>query len=226
MTLNKSVKFYLIFLLLFLLLTFYFSRNENFSLLLNSINKIKDENFFIAIFFLFLISILIIIAGFVMPILFINGFILGGNYGSIVSLLSITIGSYIFFLIHKNNMPKKLLKIYKNNFNVLNKLINKNLLLSLIFIRFFGFGLPFVVHNLIPIFFKANKIYFLISTFFGSIPLMAQSYFIDGIANFLINENKSLKIFLFQKDLIIPIIFILFVTIISFLIKIKYFKKN
>ena len=159
-----------------------------------------------------------------MPILFINGFILGGNYGSIVSLLSITIGSYIFFLIHKNNMPKKLLKIYKNNFNVLNKLINKNLLLSLIFIRFFGFGLPFVVHNLIPIFFKANKIYFLISTFFGSIPLMAQSYFIDGIVNFLINENKSLKIFLFQKDLIIPIIFILFITIISLLIKIKYFK--
>lgn len=224
MTLNKSVKFYLIFILLLLLITFYFSRNENFFLLLNYISKIKNENYFIAIFFLLLISILIIIAGFVMPVLFINGLILGGNYGAIVSLLSITIGSYIFFLIHKNNIPKKLFEIYKNNFNVLNKLINKNLLLSLIFIRFFGFGLPFVVHNLIPIFFKANKIYFLISTFFGSMPLMAQSYFIDGIANFLINEDKSLKNFLFQKDLTIPIIFILFITIISVFIKIKYFK--
>jgi uncharacterized membrane protein YdjX (TVP38/TMEM64 family) len=171
-----------------------------------------------------LISILIIIAGFVMPVLFINGLILNGNYGAIVSLFSITIGSYIFFLIHRNNIPKKLFQIYKNNFNTFNKLINKNLLISLVFIRIFGFGLPFLAHNLIPIFFKANKIQFLISTFFGSMPLMTQSYFIDGILNFLINEDKSFKIFLFQKDLIIPLIFILFIIIISLLIKIKYFK--
>jgi hypothetical protein len=113
-TLNKSVKFYLIFILLFLLLIFYFSRNENFFLLLNYISKIKNENFIIVIFFLILISILIIIAGFVMPVLFINGLILNGIW--FYQLRNLNLNSYekYFDIDYKNNFN---LNYNRNEFN-------------------------------------------------------------------------------------------------------------
>ena len=225
MKINKIFIFYSLFLIVFLSIFFFDLKKEDFLFFLDFMDKLKEKSLIILIFFLILISILVSLIGFCIPVLFINGMILGGIWGAFISLISLTTGSYIFFLFNNKNFSKKILKPYQNKFKTLRKFITKNLLLSLIFIRAFGFGLPFIAHNLLPIFLKANKKTFLLSTFIGLIPLTAQSFFADGITNFFISENNDIKSFFFQKDIIVPIIIIFVTIILSIFFKHKFLKK-
>tara|TARA_X000000950_G_scaffold284822_1_gene388855 strand:- start:987 stop:1553 length:567 start_codon:yes stop_codon:yes gene_type:complete len=186
--------------------------------------QIKGQNFILLIFILTVISIFISFIGFSIPILLMNGAILGGTTGSILSLITLTIGSFIFFLTNKKNISKNIFKKYEDKFSKVRGLINKNLILSLFTIRVLGFGLPFVIHNLVPIFFKANNKAFVLSTFFGLIPLTLQSFFAGAIKNFFINEKGHFGDLFFQKEIIIIILLFILIFIISYFLKLKYFK--
>jgi uncharacterized membrane protein YdjX (TVP38/TMEM64 family) len=225
MNIKKTLIFYLLFLFIFFLIFFSDLTKEDFLFFLNYMEILKEKSFVLLIFFLICISVVISLIGFCIPVLFINGVILGGAWGAFISLISLTTGSYIFFLINKKNFPEKMFNLYEEKFTELSKFISKNILISLIFIRAFGFGLPFVAHNLLPVFLKANKSTFLISAIFGLIPLTAQSFFAVGIVEYLTNENQYLKDFFFQKNIIIPMIIFLFLLVTSFFLKYKYLKK-
>ena len=225
MNIKKSLIFYLIFIFIFFLIFFSDLTKEDFLFFLNYMEILKEENFVLLILFLVCISVMISLIGFCIPVLFLNGAILGGIWGAFISLVSLTLGSYIFFLINKKNFSEKIFNLYEKKFNKLSKFISKNILISLIFVRAFGFGMPFVAHNLLPVFLKANKRTFLISAFFGLMPLTAQSFFAGGIVEFLTNENQYLNDLFFQKNIIIPIVIFLFLLIASFILKYKYLKK-
>tara|TARA_Y100000389_G_C17451002_1_gene514801 strand:+ start:2019 stop:2696 length:678 start_codon:yes stop_codon:yes gene_type:complete len=225
MNIKKSLIFYLIFIFIFFLIFFSDLAKEDFLFFLNYMEILKEKNYVLLIFFLVCISVTISLIGFCIPVLFVNGAILGGIWGAFISLISLTLGSYIFFLINKKNFSEKIFNLYEKKFNKLSRFINKNILISLIFIRAFGFGMPFVAHNLLPVFLKANKRTFLISAFFGLMPLTAQSFFASGIVEYLTNENQYLKNIFFQKNIIIPVVIFLFLLIASFILKYKYLKK-
>ena len=60
-------------------------------------DNLREEYSFLYYLFFFIISVLLAFIGFALPALIINGICLGDLSGFFVSLLSLTIGSYIFF---------------------------------------------------------------------------------------------------------------------------------
>jgi uncharacterized membrane protein YdjX (TVP38/TMEM64 family) len=224
MKLSRIVIFYFFFLIFFFLIYLGNFNKINLVFFFNYMEHIKEQNFIILLFFMMIISIFISFVGFSMPVLLINGSILGEIIGSILSLIALTIGSFIFFLTNKKNISNNIFKKYEYKFSNLQGLINKNLILSLFSIRVLGFGLPFIVHNFVPIFFKASNKVFILSTFFGLIPLTLQSVFAAAIKNYYINEKGQLGALFFQKEIIIIILIFILVFIASYLVKIKYFK--
>ena len=224
MKLNKTVIFYFFFLSFFLIIYLSGFDKNSFILFFNYMEQIKEQSFIVLLLIMIAVSIFISFVGFSMPVLLINGAILGGTIGSILSLMALTIGSFIFFLVNKKKISNNFFKKYEDKFFKLQRVINKNLILSLFTIRILGFGLPFIIHNLVPIFFKANNKVFILSTFFGLIPLTLQSIFAGIIKNYFIIEKGQLSRLFFQKEIIIIILIFVLIFSLSYFVKIKYFK--
>ena len=235
---DKKVKIYLglaylLIVILFLWLIFNkFSFNElvSYEFIKNNTDyliSLRESNLFlVSLIFLIFTIFWVLLLGFGSPIFLLGGFIFGKWLGTILVVLGLSTGAtllyflanYFFKDLIKEKFSKKFIKLSK-------KFKNSEFSFFLIY-RFIG-GIPFAISNILPVLFNVKFRNF----FFGSIIGMAPQLFIGtsigaGIEKIInLNEDPpNLLTFINSKDIYIPITAFIFLIILTYLLRKKFFK--
>ena len=173
--------------------------------------KNDNKNLFIIIFF-FLFSILwVFFLGFGSPIAIISGFIFGKWLGTIISVLSFTIGSSLLYILVQIYFSQFIIEKFSSRIGKFRDLFNKNELIYFMLFRFAGdylLLLPFAVQNVLPVIFNMKIRKYFYSTLLGLIPTVFVINFIgEGIQKF-INQNENISMFtaITNPEIYIPIL--------------------
>ena len=192
-----------------------------------NIDSFLGDKFYINLLIYFVFStVWIILLGFGSPLLIISGIFFGKWVGTFVSVVSISVGALILYLI-ANFFFRDLIK------NLLEKKFSKyiDLFRQNEFYYFFAFrlvgglGIPFALQNTLPVIFNMKKFNYFFSSLLGFIP----SFFIwntvgSGINKFIKeSEIFSFTNLIFSKEIYFPIIMFIILILISFVIKNKIF---
>ena len=196
---------------------------EFFFSLLQDILLYSQVNYFISILFFFLF--LLCYSVFSLPGLLIftsmSGYLFGIYYGFIISILSLTFGSLVFFILSKILFKYFFIKYYEKYAQNINKYISNSTVEYLIIFRLVP-GPPLMVQNMILSLLDISIFKFLLSTFIGSTPIILTSVIIGNkIKNIqLIKEISSQDFFTWDILLIISAL------ILFLILKIKFKKNN
>ena len=189
---------------------------------LNNILLYSNENLFYSIFLFFIF--LLIYSMFSLPglIVFItlSGYLFGIYYSFIISLIAISFGSLIFFLISKLLLKNYFLKNYKKYTKNINEYISKSTIEYLIIFRIIGF-FPLILQNIILSLLNISISKFIIASLLGFAPIIFISVYVGNkIKNIqLIKELSSSDIITWD--------FIFFILIIVFILILRIkFKKS
>ena len=176
-------------------------------------------------FFIFAI-IWVALLGFGSPILIISGILFGQILGTLISVISISIGALILYSIGNFFFRDLVKSILEEKFERYIQLFQKNELFYFFIYRFIGgLGVPFGLQNLIPILFGMKKINYFLSSFFGFIP----GFFIintigAGLNSYISQANDfSMIDFIFTPEIYLPILMFSVLMVISFILKKKFF---
>ena len=194
------------------------------------LNNFKLENIFLLLALFSIFSIIwVLLLGFGSPLALFAGFVFGKWIGTLISVISFTIGATLLYYLanffFKDFIKKKLSTKIEKFIN----LFNKNDFLYFFLFRFTGGGMPFAIQNILPVIFdmKIKKYFF--ATLLGIVP----STFIitslgAGVGNF-ISKNDSITFITLIKDpeIYFPIaIFILVLILTAFVNKIIFKNKS
>ncbi len=235
---SKNFKLFLGFTYLLLLTVFlYFiftniqiNRLNDFSYykeLQSSLDSFVSGNLLINIIYFFIFVIIwVALLGFGSPILIISGVLFGKWFGTIISVLSISIGALALYSI-ANFFFKEIVKIFlERKFKKYIQLFQKNEFYYFFIYRFVGgLGVPFFLQNIFPILFNMKKINYFFSSFFGFIP----GFFIfntigAGLNNYIeTTEEFRFLILILTPEIYFPILMFIGLMIFSFFVKKKYF---
>ena len=176
-------------------------------------------------FFIFAI-IWVALLGFGSPILIISGILFGQILGTLISVISISIGALILYSIGNFFFRDLVKSILEKKFERYIQLFQKNELFYFFIYRFIGgLGVPFGLQNLIPILFGMKKINYFLSSFFGFIP----GFFIintigAGLNSYISQANDfSMIDLIFTPEIYLPILMFSALMIISFILKKIFF---
>ena len=193
-----------------------------------AVNNLKDNNIILLTIIFFIFSIIwILLLGFATPLALLSGFIFGKWLGTIISVLSFSVGCTLLYamasLFFKDFIKKKLSnKIEKFVF-----LFQKNEFLYFMIFRFTGGGMPFAIQNVLPIIFNMRIINYFFATLFGIIPgIFIFNSLGAGFDKFIGKNNSIIWSELFyDPGIYLPISGFLIILIITFFLKNKLFKK-
>ena len=167
-------------LILFIFLYFVFSsielnRLNDFSYykeLQNNLDKFISTNISINIIYFSIFSIIwISLLGFGLPLLIASGILFGQVYGTIISVISISIGALILYSIGNFFFKEIIKKILEKKFEIYIQLFQKNEFYYFFIYRLVGgLGVPFFLQNLLPVLFRMKKSNYFFSSLFGLIP--------------------------------------------------------
>tara|TARA_A100001011_G_scaffold385558_1_gene459753 strand:+ start:2551 stop:3273 length:723 start_codon:yes stop_codon:yes gene_type:complete len=235
---SKSLKLFLgisYIIILFVFLYFIFSfievtRLDDFlyykQLQTNLENKISS-NFYInvSIFFLFCV-IWVSLLGFGTPILLVSGILFGKWIGTLISVVSISVGALILYLIANfffKNLVHNLLEKRISNYIHLFKKNEFNYFL--IFRLAGGLGIPFGLQNVLPVIFNIKKINYFLASLIGFAPMFFIWNTIGSGLNEYIKQANDFSIInlILNKEIYLPIILFLVLMGISIIIKKKIF---
>ena len=184
-------------------------------------------NLLINIIYFFIFAIIwVVLLGFGSPILIVSGIIFGKWIGTIISVLSISIGALALYSI-ANFFFKDIIKnILEQKFKKYIQLFQKNELYYFFIYRFVGgLGVPFFLQNVFPVLFNMRKINYFFSSFFGFIPGFFIFNTIGAGLNIYIETTEEfsfLKLIL-TPDIYFPILMFIGLIVLSFIVKKKYF---
>ena len=235
---SKSLKLflgmsYIVILFLFLFLIFSFieiERLNDFSYykeLQVILDKTVSSNLFVnlLIFFLFCI-IWVSLLGFGSPILLISGILFGKWIGTFISVLSISTGALILYLIANFFFKDLVENVFQKRFSKYIHLFKKQEFNYFLAFRLAGgLGIPFGFQNILPIIFNVNKFNYFFASFLGFIPV----FFImntlgAGLSEYIKQaENFSFINLMMSKEIYIPLIIFIIILFITGLIKRKIF---
>tara|TARA_A100001011_G_C14218387_1_gene803118 strand:+ start:41 stop:760 length:720 start_codon:yes stop_codon:yes gene_type:complete len=235
---NKSLKLflgvsYIIILFTFLYLIFSYvelTRLNDFSYykqLQIDLDNIFGKNLYLnlLIFFLFCI-IWISLLGFGSPLLIISGIIFGKWLGTFISLLSISLGALILYIIANFFFKDIVENILLKKFSKYIYLFRKNEFNYFFAFRLAGgLGIPFGVQNILPVLFNMKKFNYFFSSFLGFIPMFFVWNTIGSGLNQYIKQadNFSLIDLILTREVYLPISMFIVLLLLSFLIKKKIF---
>lgn len=224
---NKKILVFLYLIIFFLILIIFSKFNIKIVLEknLSLIDELKSNNFLLLILISNTLSTIISFCGFSLPVVIFNGIVFGNLIGFFNSLFSLTLGSYIFYVTYFNSSPKKIFDLYQKKFSRLEKFTSNNQFISFFLIRFFGFGLPFIIHNYFGIFLKIRKSTFILASLLGMIPLSLQSLIADGLFEIIFKDKFSLSLIMKDFRILIPLIILILLSIIALLINKLFIKK-
>ena len=147
--------------------------------------------------------------GFGSPILIISGILFGKWIGTIISVISISIGALILYSIGSFFFRDLVKTMLEKKFQKYIKLFQKNEFYYFFIYRFIGgLGVPFGLQNLIPILFDMKKINYFLASFFGFIPSFFISNTIGAGLNSYIEEANSFNIIdlILTPEIYLPIL--------------------
>ena len=182
------------------------------------LNNLKLESTFLLLVLFSIFSIIwILLLGFGTPLALLSGFIFGKWVGTLISVLSLSIGATLLYCManffFKDFLKKKLSKKIEKFIN----LFNKNNFLYFMLFRFTGGGMPFAVQNVLPVIFDMQIKNYFFSTLLGIMPgIFIINSLGAGVGNF-INKNDSIVWHELIKDpeIYIPIIVFIAVLILA-----------
>ena len=186
-----------------------------------------SKNIITNIIYFFIFAVLwVSLLGFGSPLLIISGILFGQWIGTLVSVVSISIGALTLYSIGNFFFRELVKKILEQKFDKYILLFKRNEFYYFFIYRFIGgLGVPFGLQNLIPILFGMKKLNYFFSSFFGFIP----GFFIfntigSGLNSYVAQSEKfNVLDFLFTPAIYLPILMFACLMIISLKIKKKFF---
>jgi len=184
-------------------------------------------NFLINIIYFFIFAIVwVALLGFGSPILIFSGILFGKWIGTIVSIISISIGALILYSIANFFFSDIVKKILEQKFKKYIQLFQKNEFYYFFLYRFVGgLGVPFFLQNVFPVLFNMKKNNYFFSSLFGFVP----GFFIFNTIGAGLNtyieksENFSFLELVLTPEIYFPILMFIVLIILSLIIKKKFF---
>ena len=196
---------------------------EFFFSLIQDIFSYSQDNYLISIltFFFFLICYSVFSLPGLLIFTCMSGYLFGIYYGFIVSILSVTFGSLIFFILSKIFFKYFFIEYYGKYAQNINKFISHSSLEYLIIFRLVP-GLPLMAQNIILSMLDIPKFKFLLVTFIGFTPIFLASVIIGN----RIKNIQLIKGITGQDIFTWDVVLIIFVLILFLILKIKFKKNN
>ena len=186
-----------------------------------------SNNILINVIYFFIFAIIwVTLLGFGSPILIISGILFGKIIGTLVSVISISIGALLLYSIGNFFFRDLVKSILEKKFNKYIQLFQKNEFFYFFIYRFIGgLGVPFGLQNLIPILFGMKKINYFLASFFGFIPGFFIINTIGAGLNTYISQADSFNMidFIFTPQIYLPILMFSALMFFSIIIKKKFF---
>ena len=224
---------YLLFLAVFLY--FIFSNIQinrlndflNYKELLIGLENYISDNLLINIIYFFIFAIIwVALLGFGSPILIFSGILFGKWIGTVISIISVSIGALALYSIANFFFSDIVKKMLEQKFKKYIQLFQKNEFYYFFLYRFIGgLGVPFFLQNIFPVLFNMKKKNYFFSSLFGFVP----GFFIfntigAGLNNYIEkSENFSFLELVLLPEIYFPILMFIVLIIISLLIKKKFF---
>ena len=192
-----------------------------------SLENFISANFLINIIYFFIFAVAwVALLGFGSPILIFSGILFGKWIGTIISIISISIGALILYTIANFFFRDTVKKILDHKFKKYIQLFQKNEFYYFFLYRFIGgLGVPFFLQNIFPVLFNMKKKNYFFSSLFGFVP----GFFIfntigAGLNNYIEkSENFSFLELVLLPEIYFPILMFIVLIIISLFIKKKFF---
>ena len=189
-----------------------------------SVNIVTNLIYFF-IFAIFWVALL----GFGSPLLIISGILFGQWIGTLISVISISVGALILYVIGNFFFRDLVKKILSQKFDRYIFLFKKNEFYYFFIYRFIGgLGVPFGLQNLIPILFGMKKLNYFLSSFLGFIPGFFIFNTIGAGLNSYVEQAEKFNMleFILSPTIYLPILMFACLMIISFIIKKKFFDEK
>ena len=190
-------------------------------------SNLKDKNFYTLLltFFLFVVF-WVLLLGFGSPVALASGFIFGKWIGTIIIATSLSVGSLLLYLIANFFFRDLVQQKLGNRMVFLKDLFKKNEFLYFLIYRFIG-GLPFFIHNTLPVIFNVKIVNYFFGTLLGMIPQLFIMVSIGSGLEKIIKTNNSPPSFfeiIASKDIYLPLIAFIAIVVISIFLKKKFYK--
>ena len=190
-------------------------------------SNLKDKNFYTLLltFFLFVVF-WVLLLGFGSPVALASGFIFGKWIGTIIIATSLSVGSLFLYLIANFFFRDLVQQKLGNRMVFLKDLFKKNEFLYFLIYRFIG-GLPFFIHNTLPVIFNIRIINYFFGTLLGMIPQLFIMVSIGSGLEKIIKTNNSPPSFseiIVSKEIYLPLMAFIVLVVISIFLKKKLYK--
>tara|TARA_Y100000590_G_C15349078_1_gene874429 strand:- start:57 stop:776 length:720 start_codon:yes stop_codon:yes gene_type:complete len=189
---------------------------------------IKEANLvLVSIIFISFGILWVLLQGFGSPLILASGFLFGSYLGTIVSIISLSLGSTIVYVFANFFFKDLIREKFLNKFQNLENKFKKKELTYMIIYRVIG-GIPFQISNLIPCMFSVRVKNFFLGTIIGITP---QIFIMASLGAGLENQiQKNLEPPSFLQmitsfEIYAPILAFLFLLILIFLFKTLFYKK-
>ena len=190
-------------------------------------SNLKDKNYYTLLLTFFLFVVLwVLLLGFGSPVALASGFIFGKWIGTIIIATSLSVGSLLLYLIANFFFRDLVQQKLGNRMVFLKDLFKKNEFLYFLIYRFIG-GLPFFIHNTLPVIFNIRIINYFFGTLLGMIPQLFIMVSIGSGLEKIIKTNNSPPSFfeiIASKDIYLPLIAFIAIVVISIFLKKKFYK--
>ena len=192
------------------------------------LDNIFGKTLYLNLFIFFLFSIIwISLLGFGSPLLIISGILFGKWLGTFISVLSISTGALILYLIANYFFKETIQNYLMKKFSKYIYLFRKNEFNYFFAFRLAGgLGIPFGIQNVLPVIFNISKLNYFFASFLGFIPMFFVWNTIGSGLNEYIKQAETFSLIelIFTKEVYLPIAMFLILLFLSFLIKKKIFK--
>ncbi len=189
-----------------------------------------SSNILVNLFYFFIFAVIwVSLLGFGSPILIISGILFGQWLGTLISIISISIGALILYSIGSFFFKDLVRAVLEKKFEKYIKLFQKNEFYYFFIYRFVGgLGVPFGLQNLIPVLFNMKKFNYFLSTFLGLVPtLFIMNTIGAGLNSYIAQaETFSMINLLFSSEIYLPILMFICLMVLSLLIKKKFFNDS
>ena len=193
----------------------------------NYLIQFKTSNYFLLIvLFSFFTILWVLLLGFGTPIALLGGFIFGKWIGTLVVVISLSLGATFLYLFSKYFLKDMIEKNFLEKFKNLNEKFKKNEFLFFLIYRFVG-GIPFFLSNIIPALFDVKVKNFLFGSILGMTPQLFVYVALGSGFEKIINKNieaPTLHSIIFSKEIYLPIIAFVILVFIGILTKKRFIK--
>ena len=189
-----------------------------------------SSNVFINLFYFFIFAVIwVSLLGFGSPILIISGILFGQWLGTLISVISISIGALILYSIGSFFFKDLVKAVLEKKFEKYIRLFQKNEFYYFFIYRFIGgLGVPFGLQNLIPVLFNMKKFNYFLSTFLGLVPsLFIMNTIGAGLNSYIAQaETFSMINLLLSSEIYSPILMFIGLIVLSLIIKKNFFNDS